>query len=232
MSKILFLGAAKFQTPPIEYARKAGYTVITADNLPTNYGHQFAHRSYNVSTTDIEGILEVAKKEKIDGVVSFGSDVSMDACVAVAKALKLPSSVNDQEGINILVNKKLFRQFMVEKKIQNIYFKGFHDPKSIEQIREALDLSQLPLVVKPVDASGSKGVSIINTESELEEKTFSALKESRSKNIIFENYIRKKGFQICGDGFMFNGKLAFISFGDGLFYADRKYMAPYGETFP
>ena len=72
--RILFLGAAPSQIPPIEYAKSQGHYVITCDYLPENPGHKLADESHNVSTTDIEGVLALAEKLKIDGIVAYASD--------------------------------------------------------------------------------------------------------------------------------------------------------------
>ena len=72
--KILFLGGSKFQVPPLIYAKNKGYEVITCDYSPGNPGHKFADKYYNVSTTDYEAVLEVALKEKVDGIVAYASD--------------------------------------------------------------------------------------------------------------------------------------------------------------
>jgi len=75
--RILMLGASWLQVPAIEYALSQGYDVITCDNRPENPGHALAMESYDVSTTDQEGVLELARRLKIDGVVAYASDPSV-----------------------------------------------------------------------------------------------------------------------------------------------------------
>lgn len=72
--KILFLGGSLFQIPPIKYAKEQGHYVITCDYLPDNPGHKFAHEFHNVSTTDKDAILKLAKELKVDGIVAYASD--------------------------------------------------------------------------------------------------------------------------------------------------------------
>ena len=72
--KILFLGASTQQIPPINYALKQGYYVITCDYFPNNPGHKLAHESHSVSTTDKEAVLVLARRLKIDGIVAYASD--------------------------------------------------------------------------------------------------------------------------------------------------------------
>lgn len=229
MKKILFLGAAAFQLPPIQYAISRGYRIITTDNNPNNPCHQYAETAYNMSTVDKEGILKIAKKEKIDGIMTFASDVSMPAVAYVAEKLKLPGT--SYQTALTLTDKAKFRQFLQEEELQTQFFQNFgleDKQTAIAYIR----LAKLPVIVKPVDRSGSRGVGIVRTLEEAEKRVEEAFEVSIKKEIIVEEYIEKQGRQVCGDGYMEMGRLVFVAFGDGHFHADSRFMAPYAETFP
>ena len=71
MKKLLILGGTYFQIPAIEYAKSRGYYVITCDYLPNNPGHKLANEYHNVSTTDKEAVLTLAKSLNIDGILCF-----------------------------------------------------------------------------------------------------------------------------------------------------------------
>ena len=89
MVKIMFLGAAHFQLAPIIYAKSQNYFVITCDNNLNNPGHYIADKSYNISTLEKEQILNVAIKEKINGVLSYGSDISAKTVSFVRKVFSV-----------------------------------------------------------------------------------------------------------------------------------------------
>ena len=72
--KVLMLGGAMQQIPAIQHAKSLGLHVITCDYLPENPGHKFADEYYNVSTTDLDGVLSLAQKLRIDGIVAYASD--------------------------------------------------------------------------------------------------------------------------------------------------------------
>ncbi len=229
MKSILFLGAAAFQMPPILYAKQAGYRVITCDNRPGNPGHAIADASYNVSTIDSDAILEIASQENIAGILSFGSDVGAPTAAIVAKALGLPGAPIDT--IERLTQKHQFRQFLNETNLQTLDTRSF----TLEEVDAAIDWLRsvtLPYIIKPVDSAGSKGVYVINTLENITDHIENAFSYSISKRIIVETFIEKQGFQICGDGYMEDGKLRFVCFGDGYFYSGARFAAPYGETFP
>lgn len=110
MKRILFLGAAPTQIPPIRYALSQGHYVITCDYLPDNPGHRFAHEWHDVSTTDKEAVLTLARRLKIDGIVAYASDPAAPTAAYVGNALGLPS--NPYEAVLTLARKDLFRAFL------------------------------------------------------------------------------------------------------------------------
>lgn len=230
MKKIIFLGASFQQLSPIQYANNKGYTSITCDNRPENPGHQIASKSFDVSTIEKEEILEIAREENIDGIVSYASDVSAPTAAYVAENLGLPG--NPYESVVILTNKHLFRQFQREN--------GFYYPKSInfdlssdvdhKLLTSSLDGFADRLVVKPVDANACKGISIISGHDDLIHAVHNAAVYSISKKVIVEEYIERKAYQICGDGFIQDGKISFYSFANEHF--SNSTIVPIGESFP
>jgi biotin carboxylase len=229
MKRILFLGAAHFQIPPIRYARAAGYYVLTCDNRPESPGHLLAHEAHTVSTVDQKGVLELARSRHIDGIVSFGSDVSALTAAVVATALGLPGA--DVATVEILTRKSLFRQFLSSKGLQRQRYGAFRRDNIEAAAAFARDFGD-SAVIKPVDSSGSKGVSLVHSAADIDGALAYAFSESRSDEVIIEEYIGRSGMQICGDGYMDRSKLAFIELGDGHFYDNDGLLAPFAETFP
>lgn len=229
MKKVLFLGAAAFQIPPIRYALERGYYVITCDNVPENPGHALAHYSYNISTVDMDAILAVARREGIDGILAYGSDVSAPTAAYVSQELGLPG--NPLETIRLLTNKSKFRAFLNATGIQPQEYASFTRAEE-KQAKDYIGRVSLPLVIKPVDSAGSKGVSILRDRAHVDEQVRYAYENSMTGAIVVEAYVQKMGRQVCGDGFAMHGKLVFAEFGDGHFYDDGDYLAPFAETFP
>jgi len=228
MKRILFLGAAHFQIPPIQYARAAGYYVLTCDSRPESPGHLLAHEAHNVSTVDRRAVLQLARSRNIDGIVSFGSDVSALTVAVVANALGLPGA--DVATVEILTRKSLFREFLSSKRLQEQRFGVFRRDNIVAAGAFAKDFGD-SAVIKPVDSSGSKGVSVVHSAADIDDALAYAFSESRSEELIIEEYIGRSGKQICGDGYMDRSKLAFIELGDGHFHDNDGLLAPYAETF-
>lgn len=228
MKKILMLGGSMQQIPAIKRAKEMGFYVITCDYLPDNPGHKFADEFYNVSTTDKEAVCELAQKLNIDGIVAYASDPAAPTAAYVSEMMHIPG--NPYNSVKILTEKDLFRQFLTEN--------GFTVPKAkgytkYEDAKNDIDIFRFPVMVKPVDSSGSKGVVKIYDSSELEAAVNEALSYSRAKRFVVEEFIEKKGYQVSGDGFSVDGKLVFTSYGNELYSGKgtREYVA-LGEFWP
>ncbi len=228
MKRVLFLGGAMQQIPAIKKAKDMGHYVITCDYLPGNPGHILADEYHNVSTTDLEGVLALAKQLNIDGVVAYASDPAALTAAYVSEQLGLPG--NPVEAVRILSRKDLFRQYLTEHNFLVPKAKGYND---LESGLKDYDCFRHPIMVKPVDSSGSKGVVKVCCKEELRPAIEEAMSYSRSGYYIIEEFIQKKGYQISGDGFSVDGELVFTSYGNELYQKTgmRDYVAM-GEFWP
>lgn len=224
MKRILMLGGAFSQIPAIKYAKDAGYYVITCDYLPNNPGHKYADEYHNVSTTDLEGVLNLAESLNIDGVVAYASDPAAITASYVSEKMGLPG--NSLQTTKIFSEKDLFRSFLRDY--------SFNTPK-IEVFSENGSTPSgttltYPVVVKPVDSSGSKGVTIIQNKNELNDAISYAQNYSRSKKVIVEEFVGSPFKQIHGDCFVLNGSIIMWCLGDHHFRENT--LAPYSTTLP
>jgi biotin carboxylase len=227
MKKILFLGGSLFQVPPIQYAKRQGHYVITCDYLPDNPGHQYADEYYNVSTTDMESVLELAEKLDIDGIVAYASDPSAPTCAYVGNKLGLPS--NPYESVKVLSRKDLFRAFLVKHDFYTPQSESFY--KLANGYKFAKQMT-MPIIVKPVDSSGSKGVRAVRSLEEFEEAFLYAMQFSRERKVVVEDFFVRSGYQVAGDGFVVDGKLVFRCFANEHFDNNVNSYVPIGESFP
>ena len=212
--KILLLGGSAQQIIAIDTAKRLGYYTILCDYLPDNPGQYHADKFYLESTTDKETILKIAQDEEIDGILAYASDPAAPTAAYVAEKMGLPG--NPYESVEILCNKDKFRQFLSEN--------GFCTPKakgytilSEAEIDIKKGVFKLPVIVKPVDSSGSKGVSRIDSSDEVKSKIEYAMSFSRGKRIIIEEFVEKYGYQIAGDALSVDGKLVFRYFANDHF---------------
>lgn len=228
MKKLLMLGGAHAQVPAIIAAREMGHYVIICDYLEDNPGRKYAHEYYNISTTDKEAVLTLAKSLKIDGIVCYATDPAAPTAAYVGEKLGLPSQ--PYKSVEILSNKDKFREFLKENNFNVPRAKGY---SSYEEAKGEFHQFKMPVMIKPVDSSGSKGVSKIDSIDLLQEKVEHALSFSRVKRFVMEEYIESCGYHITGDGFSVNGELVFRSFANTNFSSSKLCpFVPVGSSWP
>jgi len=206
--KLMLLGGLRYLLPVIEAAHKQGYYVITTDYLPDNIAHKYSDEYCNVSIIDKEAVLAKARELKIDGIMSFACDPGVVTASYVQNQMGLPS-FGPYESVEILQNKDMFRAFLAENGFNVPKAKGFH---SVEEALSDLSWYDYPVIVKPTDSAGSKGVSRVDKEEDLQLALEYAFKHSIKGNVIVEDFIEKRGCSSDTDSYSENGILKFVSF--------------------
>lgn len=221
MKKILLLGGLRYLIPVIKSAHELGYYVITCDYLPNNIAHQYSDKYINANITDKELILKIAEEEKIDGIMSFAVDPGVLTASYVAEKMNLPGC--PFESVKILQNKVLFRKFLFENGFNVPKAKGF---SSYADALKELDLFNFPVIVKPTDSAGSKGVTRVDDIDDVKSAVEYALANAVSdKKVIIEEFIEQSGFSSDCDSFSIDSDLKFVSFSNQ--YFDSKAENPY-----
>lgn len=206
--RLMLLGGLRYLLPVIEAAHKLGYYVITADYLPDNIAHQYSDEYCNVSIVDKEAVLKEAIRLKIDGIMSFACDPGVISASYVQNKMNLPS-FGPFESVQILQNKDKFRDFLQRNHFNTPQAKGFD---SIESAMSERYWFSWPVIVKPTDSAGSKGVSRVNRCEDLEQALEYAINHSISGRVIVEEFIEKQGCSSDSDCMSIDGKLVFTSF--------------------
>lgn len=228
MKKILLLGGSAQQVIAIETAKNMGYYTILCDYLSDNPGQYVADKFYLVSTTDKNKVLEIAKQEGIDGIIAYASDPAAPTAAYVAE--KIGVATNPYKSVEILCNKDKFRAFLTQNGFHTPYAKGFTTKE--EAMRE-IERYQFPVIIKPVDSSGSKGITVLQNADDLENAIDFAFSYSRNHRIILEEFIEKNHpFLIGGDIFVVNGEVVLW----GLMNCHRdtsvNTLVPVGKSYP
>lgn len=219
--KLMLLGGLRYLLPVIKEAHKLGVYVITADYLPDNIAHKYSDEYCNVSIIDKDAVLMEAQKLQIDGILSHAVDPGVTTAAYVAEKMGLPFQCSYKAAC-ILQDKHLFRKFLTDN--------GFNCPKAkgyqnVEDALKDVNFFNWPVIVKPVDSAGSKGVTKVEEKEKLKEAIEIAFSCSISKNIIIEDFLDKVGAQSSADIFTVDGKLVYPAYSDQLF--DSKAANPY-----
>ena len=225
--RLLHLGGAEFQIPAIECARELGCFVITADNRPENPGHRLADLYANVSTVDRDAILDVARQHRVDGIMTYGSDVAAPTVCYVAEILGLPG--NPLAAAEVLQRKDLFRAFQRAQNLPHPEFAAVSTPVEAQAAYRVLGGT---VVIKPADSSGSKGLSVIHDDREVSSAFQRAREFSRCGVVVLERFLTPDMLELDGDVLVKEGKLAFRHYGHNYFTKRNESFAPCGEIFP
>ena len=206
MKKAMILGAATGQIPFIRLLKQHGCFVI-AVSVKGNYpGFELADKCYYVDTRDRDAILVIAQKEKIDLITTDQTDVSVPAVAYVAEQMGL-------KGIGVETAEKFTDKYVMRCYADKA---GIPVPK-FTQVTDTIGLKEkvahmeYPLISKPVNSSGSRGVHRIDSPSDLEEKVNLSLSSSVDNKVIIEEFI--EGVEYLADGLALDGEYITLDFG-------------------
>jgi biotin carboxylase len=207
---IMVIGGGLLQVPVIETAQRMGYQVIVTDYNPNALGLKHADIPIIMSTRDIEGSVRVAKSQNeltpISAVLTVGTDASMTVA-AVASALNLPGiKFEDAEAAT---NKIKMRMRLKE---HNVPCPNFLPVWSIADAKKACRILKFPVVIKPSDNMGARGVTRIDNRNQIADAFRLAKSASPSGELIIEEYM--EGAELSIDAVIFKGEITFTGIAD------------------
>lgn len=226
MKKILILGAGIYQVPLIKTAKRMGlYTIVAS--IRGNYpGFELADKVYYENTTDYSKILSIARREKIDGIITTGTDVAVITIGRVCDTLGLTGL--GFKSAEIATDKLLMKSCYEKYGVRTARFRklSFDDAQYTEKLSDL----KFPVMFKSVDSSGSRGIIKVNSPGEFENARNSVLDNTRSNYFIVEEFI--EGEEFGAQAFVKNGEVQFIlPHGDYVFKGDTGvpigHFAPY-----
>ena len=229
MKKLLLLGGSYTLLPIIKQAHSYGYYVITMDYLPQNLAHKYSDEYVNMSVIDKEAVLEYAINKQIEAISSFGCDAGAVTAAYVAEKMGLPY-VCSYKSACILQDKAKFRDFLKQNHFNVPYAKRFY---SLNEAERGKDEFRWPIIVKPTDSAGSKGVTKCNKADELPDAVDSALTNSHNGSFIIEEFLEKEGFSSGSETFFVEGNAVYNGVYDQYFdpAAPNPYV-PAAECWP
>ncbi len=227
--KLMLLGGLRYLLPVIEAAHRHDIHVITVDYLPSNIAHKYSDEYHNVSIIDKDAVLELAQRLQIDGIMSFAVDPGVVAAAYTAEKMGLPFQCS-YEAACILQDKSKFRKFLADNDFNVPNACGYSEG---DDALKDIVYFNWPVIVKPVDSAGSKGVTRVDDPSDLPSAITHALDCSPSRHFIIEDFLEKEGPSMGDECFVVDGVLKYNAFYDQFFdnEAENPY-APSGEFWP
>lgn len=219
--KVLILGANPETLSLVLKAKEMGLYTIVTDNNPFAYAKKFADQAENINALDVDGLVDLAKLENVDGILVGVAEALLPAYCSVCERLQMPC-YSSAEKFEIMVRKDLFKQKCRDYGVPTIREYDLSDINTI----------QYPVIVKPVDSCSSKGIRVCRDQNQLEEAVQYALSFSNSKKVIIEEYM--SGDEVIAYYVMQNGTPIFVAMCDRYTYKQKTELVqlPTGYIFP
>lgn len=211
--RLLILNGSHSEIPLIQSAKNLGFHVITSGNNPHLIGHPYADEYCFADYSDPDAVLKIAEKLKIDAVCSCCNDFGIISASYISEKMHLPGH-DSYETTKILHQKDLFKKFAVENDIQTPFAEGFDNR---ERALSSIKQRKFPLIVKPIDMSGGKGVSFVRAEQEIADAIDLSFSLSHAKRIVVEDFM--EGTQHSFSTFIVKGNVVF-------YFSDTEYSYP------
>lgn len=225
MKKIMILGAGIYQVPLIQAAKRMGLFVIVVSIKGDYPGFTLADKVYYINTTDREAILNAARLEKIDGICTTGTDVAVASIGYVCGQLGL-TGISEEAAALVTDKAKMKDTFQKGGVSASDFRKVF----SCEEARKAAEEIGFPVVIKCVDSSGSRGITLVREAGEVLEAAERAFACSRKEYILVEEAL--VGTEIGVDGAVQEGQVVFLAPHDKFVYRSENITIPAGHSFP
>jgi len=206
---VLFVGAGRHQRRPIARAQELGLRVVAVDRSADALGLKAADVGEVVDFRDVEGVIEVARRHRVDGVLTVSADRAVPVVAAVAQELGLPGI--GTEVAHAMTNKIAMRRRLADAGVQQPRFAAARD---LRTARAAAETVGFPAVLKPADSGGQRGLFRLESVDDLEANLHVALSESAAGEVVLERF--HDGLELNGIVLARNGEALPLTLSDRL----------------
>ena len=204
--KLMILGAGVYQVPLITKAKEMGLYVVVVS--PGNYpGMALADKVIDCDIRDEEGVYRAAKEEGVSGIISDETDMPLLAMAYATQKLGLPGIGYD--CAKLFTDKYLMRERCRQLGLPSIEYQLVD---TLEEAKAFLQRLERPVIIKPVDSGGSKGVTRIDSEADLDRHFAEAKQFSGNGKVIIERFIQGREFEV--DAIALNGRAKTLMYAD------------------
>ena len=204
MKKVLIVGAGPAQYAGIVKAKEMGLYTIVVDRELNSPGLAIADLPLVIDIIETPRLIRVANQYHIDGVFSVSSEASVKPVAAIAEALGLPGISFDIA--KIVTDKGMMREIYRENNVPSPEFKIVY---SLEETYQYIKEISLPVVIKPVDNAGSRGVSLVCNKNKIEDAYLQALSYSNKNKVIVEKFM--DGTEVSVEAFVYNKNISILA---------------------
>lgn len=184
MKRLFIIGASDFQMPAIIEAKQMGLYVGVADFNPNAVGVSYADEYFNVSTIDEEGICAAAKKFGADGIITLCTDMPMRALANACEKLGLVGP--DLLTAITATDKGIMIEAFEKNNVEHPKFAVIEKETDVGLLSSKFEY---PVITKPTDNSGSRGIMLVNSAEELKDAFSYSSQNGREGSVIVEEYM-------------------------------------------
>ena len=188
---VLFVGAGRHQRRAILRAQELGLRVVAVDRNADALGLEAADVGEVVDFRDVEGVIDVAEKHGVDGVLTVSADRAVPVVAAVAEQLGLPGI--GTEVAHLMTHKIAMRRRLAEVGVPQPRFAAARD---LASARAAAETVGFPAVLKPADSGGQRGIFRLESIDDLDAHLHAALAESGGGEFVLERF--HEGLELNG----------------------------------
>lgn len=221
---IMFVGAGSYQVPGIVKAKEMGLNVLAIDGNPAAEGLKIANMGYALDVRNCKKALKIAKKHRINGVLTIATEVAVPTVAFISEKLKLPGN-----GTNIAertTNKFLMRKIFQQNGLPS---PEFVSAETFVDLETKLNNLHFPVVMKPVDNAGSRGVNFVKNKNEAKSGFKISKDYSRSGSIIIEEFM--SGVEVSVEAFVCDNSIHIIGLSDKI-RTEPPYLLDTDVIFP
>lgn len=212
--RLMMLGASLAQLPGILAAKKMNISVISCDNLAASIGHKYADQVAFASTFDPEAVYRAARDFAVDGIMTMGSDQPVLTAALVARKMGLPSAL-DVPTSRSVTDKRVMKQCFTRLGIPTVPYLIFRENE--DELRHSI---RYPVVVKPVDSQGQRGIYLLDSPEEVLAHVPDVLSFSRADEILVESYY--PGEEVTVSGWVRDSKATVLAITDRVTFSERE----------
>lgn len=221
--RILFLGGFPQMIDIVKKAKDMGLYTIVVDMDPKSPAKKVSNKSYDISTNEIDRLVEICNENKVNGVFNGFEDFNIHVARKLCEKLSLPFYASEQQ-LEIVTDKDKFKKECIRHGIEVV--KQF-------TMDEAIKYKEYPYIVKPADSYGSRGISICYSEEEFLRAEKKAKGSSKTNSIVIEQFVDSD----CGTELFYtivNGSIHLTATADRYTYKidDISVPLPIAEVFP
>ena len=180
------MGGSAFSKHISEYAKAKGIYLIAVGKVEDAPYKTISDESYMIDTMDVDRVVALIKHRNIDGVFVGASEENISSAITISELAGLPFYTNRYQW-DALSNKLFFKKLLKEHDI------GVTEELCIECNGNSCNFEnvQYPVIIKPVDGAGAKGIYVCNNKEELANSYSKALNYSKSKMVVVEKYLQE-----------------------------------------